>query len=130
LIATWGPDLGRQATVDALLYGWQQWARVREMTNPVGYLYTVGKNSVRPDRPVPVLGNSDTDDDPWVEPGLERGLQELSEAQRAAVTLHYCFAWTYQEIADLLDVKVSTVRNHLDRGVKKLRLALGVSLDA
>ena len=100
------------------------------MTNPVGYLYTVGKNSVHRHRPVPVLRDSVTDDDPWVEPGLERGLRELSESQRAAVTLHHCFAWTYQEIADVLGVKVSTVRNHLDRGMKKLRLALGVCLDA
>jgi DNA-directed RNA polymerase specialized sigma24 family protein len=129
LVATWGPDLGREATVDALVYGWQQWAKVREMANPVGYLYTVGKNSVRPHRPTPVLRHSDTDDDPWVEPGLEQGLRELSEPQRTAVTLHYCFAWTYQEIADLLGIKVSTVRIHLDRGMKKLRRTLGVSLD-
>ncbi len=130
LVATWGPDLGREATVDALVYGWQHWVRVREMTNPVGYLYRVGRNSVQPLGPSPILLDPDTDNDPWVEPGLEMGLRDLSESQRTAVILRHSFAWTYQEIADLLDVKVSTVRNHVDRGMRKLRLALGVSLDA
>lgn len=130
MVATWGPDLGREATVDALVHGWRHWQKVREMENPVGYLYVVGKNSVRPLRPDPALRHPDVQDDPWVEPGLEQSLLELSVPQRTVVTLHHSFAWTYQEIADLLDIKVSTVRNHLDRGMKKLRNALGVFLDA
>lgn len=130
LIAVWGSELGREATVDALVYGWLNWDRVRNMANPIGYLYRVGRNSVRPRKPVPVFEDQVTFQDPWVEPELEKSLRGLSEPQRVAVTLHHCFEWTYEEIADLLDVAVSTVRNHLNRGMRKLRVALGVSVDA
>jgi DNA-directed RNA polymerase specialized sigma24 family protein len=41
------------------------------------------------------------------------------------VVLVHCFAWTPVEVAELLDVSVSTVRNHLDRGMKRLRATLG-----
>lgn len=130
LVATWGPELGRDATVDALVYGWRHWARVRVMTNPVGYLYTVGRNSVHAARPLQSSPEPAPDGDPWVEPGLEGALRELTEPQRVAVILHYCFDWTHQEVAEVLGIKVSSVRNHLVRGIKKLRLTLGVSLDA
>lgn len=129
LVATWGPELGRDATVDALVYGWRHWAKVRVMTNPVGYLYVVGRNSVRPARPLRSQPASCPDGDPWVEPGLERALGGLTEPQRVAVILHHCFEWTYQEIADLLGIKVSSVRNHLERGINKLRVTLGVVPD-
>jgi RNA polymerase sigma-70 factor (ECF subfamily) len=130
LVATWGPELGRDATVDALIYGWRHWAKVQMMTNPVGYLYTVGRNSVRPARPLRSAPEPRPHGDPWVEPGLERALRELTEPQRVAVILHHCFDWTYQEVAEVLGVRVSSVRNHLERGINKLRVTLGVSLDA
>ena len=34
----------REATVEALSYGWEHWARVAAMANPVGYLYVVGRD--------------------------------------------------------------------------------------
>ncbi len=123
LIARFGMDLGREATVDALVYGWRHWDRVREMENPAGYLYRVGVSSVRPQRPDRELVEPAEWHDPWVEPNLQSGLARLSDSQRTAVILHHCFAWTYQEIADLLEVSVSTVRNHTDRGMEKLRYA-------
>ena len=130
LVATWGPELGREATIDALVYGWRHWAKVRVMTNPIGYLYVVGRNSVRPPGPLRSGTASCPDGDPWVEPGLERALGALTEPQRIAVILHHCFEWTYQEIADVLGIKVSSVRNHLERGIDKLRATLGVVPDA
>jgi RNA polymerase sigma-70 factor (ECF subfamily) len=130
LVATWGPELGRDATIDALVYGWRHWARVRVMTNPVGYLYVVGRHSVRPERPLRSGPESCPDGEPWVEPGLERALRELTEPQRVAVILHHSFDWTYQEIAEVLGIKVSSVRNHLERGMNKLRVSLGVARDA
>jgi DNA-directed RNA polymerase specialized sigma24 family protein len=38
--------------------------------------------------------------------------------------------WTVADTARLLDVSVSTVRNHLSRGMKHLRTALKVNTDA
>jgi RNA polymerase sigma factor (sigma-70 family) len=54
-------------------------------------------------------------------------LAGLSEKQRTAVWLVHGFEWTLEETASLLDVSISTVRNHLARGEKKLRKSLGVS---
>ena len=42
LSARFGPELGAEATADALLYAWQHWERVRGLKNPAGYLYRVG----------------------------------------------------------------------------------------
>ena len=67
--------------------------------------------------------------EPWIEPELEASLDSLSEQQRIAVVLRHGFEWTYDEIAELLDVSVSTVRTQLDRGMGKLRNALEVTID-
>lgn len=130
LIARHGVEHGREATVDALTYGWRHWDRVAVMENRLGYLYRIGVNSVRRG---PVLieldgdvGSTSSAGVPWVEPGLEAGLDSLSESQRVAVVLRHSFEWSLPEIAELLDVSVSSVRSHLERGMDKLRSALEV----
>jgi DNA-directed RNA polymerase specialized sigma24 family protein len=35
------------------------------------------------------------------------------------------FAWTHREVAELLGVSPSTVQNHVERGLDKLRACLG-----
>jgi len=129
LVARFGMQLGRDATMDALVYAWQHWDRVGEMESPVGYLYRVGCSSVRPRNEPPPLVSVDEGREPWIEPGLEAGLNGLTEPQRVAVVLRHSFEWSYDEIAELLDVSVSTVRTHLARGMEKLRNALEVSID-
>ena len=39
LVAAYGPVDGREAAVDALSWAWENWDRLQEMANPVGYLY-------------------------------------------------------------------------------------------
>jgi RNA polymerase sigma-70 factor (ECF subfamily) len=129
LVARFGRDGGREATVDALVYGWRNWDRVRGMTNPVGYLYRVGCSSYRPQPRPMVLADAEQWADPWIEPGLDRSLANLSDLQRTAVVLHHSFDWTYVEIGELLNVSVSTVRNHIDRGMRKLRQTMQVVVD-
>ena len=51
--ARFGVQLGGDATLEAMVYGWKHWDRVREMDNPVGYLYRVGSSSVRPEKTPP-----------------------------------------------------------------------------
>jgi DNA-directed RNA polymerase specialized sigma24 family protein len=123
-----GIERGVEATADALAYGWEHWERIRVMANPVGYLYQVGRSRGRPRRdPRPTFPQFPADSSPWVEPGLPAALARLSESQRVAVWLVHGFEWTLDETASLLDVSVSTLRNHLGRGEKKLRRALGVT---
>ncbi len=127
LVARFGPDRGREAAAAALAYGWEHWERVRRMENPAPNLYRVGQRQGtrrwrRPVFPVPPHQS-----EPWVEPGLPGALARLSERQRTAVLLVHSFSWTHEEVADLMAVSVSTVRNHLARGMEKLRTALEVS---
>lgn len=123
-----GIERGVEATADALAYGWEHWDRIRDMDNPAGYLYQVGRSRTRKRRtPRPDFPSIPVDSAPWVEPGLPSALGRLSEAQRQAVWLVHGYEWTLAETAALLGVSVSSVRKHLERGNKKLRKALGVT---
>jgi RNA polymerase sigma-70 factor (ECF subfamily) len=127
LCASYGGEIGREATVDALSYAWEHWDRLAGMANPVGYLYRVGQSSarrqLRPSRLVIEPDEAETFD---VEPGLAGALARLSEQQRAVVVLVHGFGWTLREVGESMDLSVSTVRNHLTRALKHLRTSLEV----
>jgi DNA-directed RNA polymerase specialized sigma24 family protein len=121
-VAAFGTDTGLDATADALSHGWEHWESVREMDNPAGYLWGVGRNKARKRlRSRPVFPEVPADHVPWVEPGLPMAMASLSESQRAAVLLIHGFEWTHAEVAELLGVSVSTVQKHAERGMAKLR---------
>jgi DNA-directed RNA polymerase specialized sigma24 family protein len=115
------------ALAEALAYGWEHWGRVRRMANPVGYLYRVGRSRLRGPRRPPTLPTVPADRLPEVEPRLPGLLAGLAERQRVCVVLVHGFGWTHEEVATLLGVSVSTVRNHLARGLERLRRELGVT---
>lgn len=62
-----------------------------------------------------------------MEPRLGPALARLSERQRVAVVLVNGYGWMFAEVADVLGIKVTTVQNHLNRGLDHLRAALEVS---
>lgn len=127
----WGPDRGREAAIDALAYGWENWDRVRAMDNPVGYLFVVGRErgsrrrrrreQLTPDFVVPSAAPS-----PWYEPALPELIEDLSDRERQVVVLLHAFEWSLGEIAELLEVSKSTVQSYADRALSKLRSGLGV----
>jgi len=132
LVAVFGQERGREATAEALAYGWEHWDRVGHMENPAGYLYRVGRSrGQRGRRPtflaVPQEGSRTIPD---VEPRLPMALRELSEKQRLAVVMVHAYGWPRHEVAAMLSLKVSTLDTHLHRGLAKLRTALGVQLHA
>ena len=134
LIARYGPELGSEATAEAMAYAWQHWDRVGHMDNAVGYLYRVAQTTVRrhhrwrhtlalpPERPQPDF--ADEQGGRGAELGLPDALARLRPDERVAVVLVHGHAWGYQEVADLLGVPVSTVRNHVHRGLSRLRESL------
>jgi DNA-directed RNA polymerase specialized sigma24 family protein len=128
LVLTYGPELGREATAEALAYAWEHWDRVATFESPVAYLYRVGQSRTRGlRRRRPRTGAADARrGDPWVEPGLPRALAELTDAQRVCTVLVCSYEWTYGEVADLLGVARSTVQSHVERGLQKLRAGLEV----
>ena len=124
-----GVEAGKDAASEALAHGWENWDRVAAMENPVGYLYVVGRNRGRRSRKNRVLfPEAPADRTPWVEPALPSSLQALPERQRQAVMLIHGYGWTQMEVAELLGVSKTTVQQHLERGVVKLRKSLGIDL--
>lgn len=128
LVAAFGAEVGIEATRDALAVGWERWEEVRGKTNPAGYLFGVGRNKARRHlRRHRVFPVPPADHVPWVEPALPGSLRRLSERQRLAVVLLYGYDWTHAEVADLMGVSISTVQQHAERGMSKLRRAIGAT---
>jgi len=129
LAAVFGQEKARDATAEALAYGWEHWDRIRVMDNPAGYLYRVGRHAHKLRRIRPEFLPIPNPKFPDIEPALPKAMASLSEQQRTAVVLCYGLEWTRQEVADLLGVSINSVGAHLSRGLTKLRSHLGVILD-
>jgi RNA polymerase sigma-70 factor (ECF subfamily) len=133
LVAAYGPDLGSDAAADALAWAWEHFDRVEVMTNPAGYLWRVGQTSVRRANrrhsegwAMPAGERGDRAGDHAYEPALAAALTALSDRQRTAVLLVHGYGYTLAEAAEVLGCRIRTLRNHLDRGLAKVRAALGV----
>ena len=131
LVAAYGFDEGRDAAAEALAYAWEHWARLQDVSNLPGYLFRVAQSRARRRAPR-VLRASAGFDMPGgaehrFEPGLPRALAALSQRQRVAVVLIHGYGCTLREVSELIGVKPTTVQNHLERGLTRLRTMLGVS---
>jgi DNA-directed RNA polymerase specialized sigma24 family protein len=111
---------------EALAYAWQHWERVRDMDNPVGYLYRVGQSRTRRRKVPPLVAPEAVEALPDVDPRLGPALGELSEHQRVAVFLVHGWDWAHAEVGALLDCAPSTVSTHVQRGLARLRELLEV----
>jgi DNA-directed RNA polymerase specialized sigma24 family protein len=128
LVAAYGAERGREATAEALAYAWEHWENVETMANATGYLYRVGQSRTRERLKRPLFVRPEHPE-PWFEPSLAPALEKLTERQRVAVVLVHGFGWTMREVAESTDVRVTSVQNHLERGMQKLRAALKVGSD-
>lgn len=128
LVAAHGPELGRVAVADALSWAWEHWDRVQTMTNPAGYLYRVGRTAARRHRlrPLPpVLRTAPRQpDEEFIDPAVVDAVNRLPHQQRRVVLLVHAFGWSQQDVADLLGITPSSVKQALDRGVAKLHKEL------
>ena len=87
------------------------------------------RSSIPKPRQAPLFQPRTTGREPWIEPGLEAALDTLTEQERVVAVLRHSFEWTYEEIGELLDISVSSVRTQLDRAMVKLRGTLEVTVD-
>lgn len=128
LVAAYGPEDGADIYADAMLRAWSDWPSIGTMANPTGYLWRVAQSSHRryrrwtrkpqfPSRMV-LERNDLTDRD------LFLSLGSLSDSERVAVVMVHAHRATYQEVADLLEVPVTTVNNLVHRGLHRLRADL------
>ncbi len=111
---------------EALLYGYEHWPQIANLTNPLGYLFRVGQSRTRSRRSRSLVER-------WgaaeavVEPKLSDLLRGLSVSQRTVVVLVHGYGWTHAEVAELLAVSSSTVQTHLERALARLRDGLAVN---
>lgn len=127
-----GAEDGRDAVAEALAWAWEHWPRVRDMDNPVGYLYRVDQSKSRIRRRA-LWRFPGTDRDgrlPDIEPGLGPALAALTGSQRTAVVLVHGCGWSYQEVAGALNISRSSVGTHVSRALARLRKELEVDQDA
>jgi len=68
----------------------------------------------------PVAGNSDA----WLQIHLERAIAQLPEGYREVLVLHDIEGYTHQEIAQALEIEVSTSRSQLARARAAMRVSL------
>ena len=123
LVARYGLDVGLDAAAEALAYAWAEWPRVSEMDNPVGYLFRVGQTHAgrrfRSRRTVDLPRHTSAPE--ATSTRLHDALLRLKPEQRAAVILVHSHRYSYDEAAAMLDMPVSTLKNHLNRGLALLR---------
>ena len=123
LVASYGPAIGRESALDAMSWGWEHWAQLQAMDNPIGYLYRVGQSAARRllKSPPSVGIEMAPVNDPEIAPELAPALARLSEQQRAAVVLVHGYAMSQRHAAEVLGISVSTLREHLARGMERPR---------
>ena len=127
LVAAYGHQVGSDAAAACFAYGWEHWDRLKAMKNPAGYLYRVGQSAAKDAfRPQPFLPVPAPQEMPEFEPGLLPALEALSEGQRVSVLLVHAMGHTHAAAAEILEVSESTVRTHLQRGLKSLRQSFEV----
>lgn len=131
LVAWYGPTLGRDAAQAALEWAWAHRSRLDKMGNPAGYLFRVGQSHAkrelrRASIPVSHVSPKVVENDSRFEPELSVAMSGLSEQQRTAVLLVHGYGYSFREAAEAMDVSLSTLRTHVDRGMQRLRSDLEV----
>jgi DNA-directed RNA polymerase specialized sigma24 family protein len=128
LVARFGPETGGDACDAALAWAWEHRDRMETVTDPLAYLYRVGQSHARPGLRWLARRADPLADDRLVarevepvDPELIQAMRKLPPDHRSAVLLVHAYGWTIAEVAAVRDVPVTTVTNHLQRGMTRLR---------
>ena len=128
LVARCGLHDGMDAASVAVEYAYREWPRIAAMANPVGYLYKVGRSSAKRAegrrRRLDAIVAEPVSVDATLDIDLQRALMRLRPDQRVAVVLVHAHGHSYADAATLMDVPVTTVTNHVTRGLDRLRRSL------
>jgi DNA-directed RNA polymerase specialized sigma24 family protein len=133
LVAAYGLEVGTEAASDATAWAWEHRQEIGAMKNPAGYVFRVGQSASRRYRrtavrfpPVAQISEGDHETDPR----LPAALATLSARQRGAVMLVHAYGYDLVAAAQVLGCSVSSLRNHVARGIRRLRSQLGDESDA
>lgn len=113
----------------------QRWGRVSDFEHPEAWVRKVAvriaiRESSRDQRRRTLelasrRGEDDARDERWHDVDLARALGSLAPMQRAAVVLYYFEDRPVLEVARILQVSTSTIKQHLHRARHRLAEALG-----
>lgn len=130
-VAAYGPDAGRETLADVLSWAWEHLDRVRGLDNLAGYLWRVGRTASRRrlrrarfEVPLPEVPGLAAAEVPEGDEPLVAALAALTVRQRVAVVLVHGYGYRLAEAADVLGCTVSTLRNHVARGLEHARQEL------
>jgi DNA-directed RNA polymerase specialized sigma24 family protein len=127
-VARFGVRDGMEAASDAIEYALANWERVSAMDNPTGYLFKVGhgkaSRAIRRSRRMTALAAEPVTLDRPLDLDLQRALLSLPWEQRVAVVLVHAHGHSYASAAELLDIPITTITNHVQRGMTQLRKAV------
>ncbi len=121
------PELGVEATDEAMTRAYQRWHQVSTYRNPQGWVYRVGLNwarsSLRRRRRTTSaawLEEIPVDDPQPRDPRLARALAGLDPKHRSVVVLRYLLDWSVDQTADALQIAPGTVKSRLHRALSQL----------
>ena len=130
MTSQYGVDIGCESTDSALAWAWEHWDRLSRMSNPAGYLYRVAQTqacraiSRRQPVTLPPEPTSRPDSGSSIDVDLADALRELPNQQRLAVLMVHVYGWTPLEVGRITGTPAVTVRSHLRRGLRHLRISL------
>lgn len=128
-------------TAETLIVAWNQWDRLLQLDNPLGYLRRTMSNlaasrvrsMIRERRRVRLfhadLPLSSAGPDGAAAVDVRGALQQLPPRRRACVVLRYAFDLSENEVARVLGVSVGTVKSQTSRGMAQLQRLLTLEGD-
>jgi RNA polymerase sigma-70 factor, ECF subfamily len=138
------PDEGREIAQEAFVALWQVAPRYRPSGSFPSFLFTIVRNqlrsaarkqgnALRAGREIAATAPSTAADPDALaemlasenERRLQAALSELHDVHRRAILLRFAGDMPYEEIAELCNAPVGTVRSWVHHGIKKLRTMLG-----
>jgi RNA polymerase sigma-70 factor (ECF subfamily) len=128
--------LAEELAQEALIRAGDRWARVSQLTSPLGWTFRVGANignsyfrRRRAERRALARVGVDPPSLPLDTPdqvGVRQALQELPIKQREVIVLRYYLGMTADEAATALETTPGAIRALTHRGVRRLRELLVV----
>jgi RNA polymerase sigma factor (sigma-70 family) len=119
-----------ELTQDAFLKLWERWDTIRDLNDPVAWLFRVSLNSFRmrvrrarvaTRRLMPIPAQRDPYDDIELHEDIRNMLLGLPPRQRAALVLTEIFDYSSEQAARILGIRPSTVRVLASQGRAALR---------
>lgn len=128
-----GDGAAEDVTAEAFARAYLRWGRLRRLDHRDAWLFRVVANvavdDLRRRRSMPERGVlvDPSDDDVTARVVLVAALSRLPRRQREAVVLRHLAGLTNAEVATYMDISAESVKEHVARGLAKLRDRLGAT---